>query len=69
MSTDDLKIIRPEKGTRIEGIEHAIISCRECKKKAVVHQTEKHNATMVSVKGNVIIDIQKPYTVNKNNPI
>jgi hypothetical protein len=60
---------KPKQGSTLRGIDHATITCRKCVHKGLVPQTETHRAEMITVKGNVIIRIDRVYTLNKNNPI
>lgn len=63
--TEDKVIERPEPGTIIQGIEHARISCRKYTGPNKVRETGVHHAFQFSMKGNVIIKVERSYVVNK----
>ena len=62
--TNDI-IERPSQGTIIKGIDHARISCRKYDGPNKVRETGTHHAFQFSMKGNVIIKIERCYIINK----
>ena len=56
--------VRLEEGT-YSGIDRATISCRKHTKGKLAHQTGTHKASILRVEGNVIVKVEKSYTILK----
>jgi hypothetical protein len=54
-------------GTEIGGADHAVVSCRRCRRIAVGHQTGTHKASSISCRDDVVIKIHKTYVVSEKD--
>lgn len=55
-------ISRPREGTRVEGVERAIVSCRKPVSKPLkIRQTDEHHAFQYTLRSNVIFTVEKSY--------
>ena len=60
-------ISRPREGTRVEGVERAIVSCRKPVSKPLkIRQTDEHHAFQYTLRGNVIFTVEKSYLRQKD---